>query len=284
MPHSQNPKTNSSTRHVLEALIIIAQSPRPLGLIEIAERMRLPQSTAHRALMTLEESGFAKRPGRSARLIAGETVHHLIRSMVNLFPARGLLAEQMHDMSLSLDLTVSLNWRVGWHSLRLCSFEGTRESYQIRRVGEARPLHSGVGPTTILAALGPEVIESYLAWWPSSQNAGGAVSDPDRARLAEAARQIAQDGKLFQPPTSYSSLGWLSVPLHSAAGAPVGSLSVGQDIQRFDNPSVLAEIESRCAEISHALVSAGNEAASPFDSFGHNELDMRAMNAQRLDS
>ncbi|MBY6163518.1 helix-turn-helix domain-containing protein [Mameliella alba] len=281
MAQSDSTKTNSSTRHVIEAMRLIAQSPHPLGLNEIAESMVLPQSTAHRALMTLEESGFAKRSGRTAKLIAGETIHHLIRSMVGLFPARAILADPMRALCESCDVTVSLNWRIGWHSMRLSAFEGTRESYQIRRIGEARPLHLGIGPRTILAALGPAGIEAYQAWWAQSGPRGDEPA-PDMKDLAALARTVSQDGKLRLEPTDYSALNWLSYPLRSGTGAVLGSLSVGVVPDRLQDTALAAGIDEEAAAICATLVAAGDKAATPFDDIPPDEIQMEELKVIRL--
>ena len=273
--------TNSSTRHVIEAMMLIAQSPHPLGLSEIADAMDLPQSTAHRALMTLEESGFAKREGHSAKLVAGEVVHHLIRSMIGLFPARALLAGQIRQVSREVDVTVSLNWRVGWHSLRLSSYEGSRESYQLRRVGEARPLHSGIGPKTILAALGPNDINAYLDWWRQAQIPGD-IDTPDAAELAAIARAVAQDGKVFRDPSDYSALVWAGYPLRGGAGAVSGSLSIGMAPAQSKDAAFLAGLDRRVDGISAGLLAAGEEAASPFDRLPPELIQLDQLKVLRL--
>ncbi len=274
-------RTNSSTRHVIEAMKVIAQSAEPLGLSEIAEGMNLPQSTAHRALTTLEESGFAKRVGQGTRLAAGDVVHHLIRSMVGLFPARVLLAPSMRRLSRDLDVTVSLNWRVGWHSMRLSSFEGARESYQIRRVGEARPLHSGVGPRTILVAQETGVVAAYVDWW-SDAAPSPDIDPPDRAALDALAQAVRRDGRIRQEPTDYSALVWLSYPLRDDAARVQGSLSVGMGPERGPDDAFANRIDSRVDDIRAALAKAGERAASPFDRVPPGEIRIDQLKVLKL--
>lgn len=222
---SMLPPTNSSTRHVLEALRVIARSEQPLGLTELAEALDLPPSTAHRALMTLEESGFALRVGPSARFSVGINVHHLVRSMVALFPIRQIAQEPMRALSTAMAVTVSLNWRLSWHNMRLLSIEGPHEAFQLRRVGEIRPLHDGIGPATILAALPREEEEEYVAQ--ATRRADLGAISLDREVLAARRREMEERGYLTLPPAADLGLDWLSAPLRRSDGEAVASLSVG---------------------------------------------------------
>lgn len=273
---SQSTVTNSSTRHVIEALMLIAQSREPLGLHDIAEAMDLPQSTAHRALMTLEESGFAQRREQGAQLVAGPIVHHLIRSMVALFPARRLLSDAMRNLSGGLDATVSLNWRIGWHSLRLLSIEGSHESYQLRRVGEARPLHSGIGPLTILVALPERQVADYIADW--GKFGTDRIAAPDAAKLRQAQETFAVQGHIERPPSPYSTLHWLGVPLFDHDRRAVGSIATGfapavlADAKR--RPKVMEAWSDHIARMQRTLDQAGATIASPYDAMSPGEIQI----------
>jgi DNA-binding IclR family transcriptional regulator len=260
--------TNSSTRHVLEAMQIIAQSVEPLGLAEVAERLDLPPSTAHRALMTLEESGFAQRIAHVARFTPGDRLHHLIRSMVALFPIRNVACGPFRDLSEELDVTVSLNWRIGWHSLRLYSIEGSHEAYQLRRIGEARPLHDGIGPVAILAALPEQEREAY----------GRFRHDQAKPfKLSGLAQQVADmtaQGYLTLGPADATSLHWISAPLRRPDGSVVASMSVGFGITAGGRRDMEADIETALARMSdfqQLLDSSTEHTRSPYDALAPHE-------------
>lgn len=237
--------TNSSTRHVFETMRIISRSDTPLGLNEIAESLDLPASTAHRALMTLEECGFATRVRQSARFEPGATLHHLIRSMVAQFPIRAASAGALSEISRQFDVTTSLNWRLGWSSMRLASFETAHESFQLRRIGELRPLHDGIGPSAILLALPETERNRYLAWIRDTVSGAGFNAD----RFETFSRQMADQGYLELPPSdnlgSYWILGfyWISMPVHRYDGEVSGSVSAGFSMNQRTGAGLTADIE-----------------------------------------
>ncbi len=232
---------NSSTRHVFEAMREIARSDAPLGLNEIAAGLDLPPSTAHRALMTLEESGFAARVRHSARFEPGASLHHLIRSMVAQFPIRSAAADALAGLSNELDVTTSLNWRLGWSSIRLSSFEGRQESFQLRRIGELRPLHDGIGPSAILLSLPLEERERYFAMLASSPS--NPASSINESRIENFSRQMAAQGYLELPPSNKLGFFWTSSPIHRADGSVGGSISIGYSMQQRTGAGLAAEVE-----------------------------------------
>ncbi|MDX6752086.1 IclR family transcriptional regulator [Geminicoccaceae bacterium 1502E] len=62
-------RSTAAVDRCLELLALLAGHPRGLPLSDIAERMDLPKSAAHRLLHTLIEQGFAMQgPGRAYRL------------------------------------------------------------------------------------------------------------------------------------------------------------------------------------------------------------------------
>lgn len=242
--------TNISTRHVFETMRVIARSQKPLGLHEIADSLDLPPSTAHRALMTLEESGFVSRMRQSARFVQGANLHHLIRSMVAQFPIRAAAADTMREISSDFDVATSLNWRLGWSSMRLASFDGIQESFQQRRIGELRPLHDGIGPSAILLALSSEEQSRYL----EEYEAGRIHADvPQSKERIETYRQQMADRKYLElPPADKLGLYWISIPIHRFDRTVGGSLSIGFSMNQRTGSELAVDID-RVREVATRL-------------------------------
>ena len=265
MKGKRNPAaTNSSTRHVFQALRVMARSDLPLGLIEIASELGLPASTAHRALMTLEESGYVSRVRQSARFEPGAALHHLIRSMVAQFPVRAAAAAPLCALSNRYDVTTSLNWRLGWSSMRLASFEGNQESFQLRRIGELRPLHDGIGPAAILLSLPQSEREQYNR---SEFAARGAVTTSERINTF--ACQMADQGFLELPPTDKLGLYWISLPVRRFDGKSGGSISVGFSMNQRTGADLAADIGRIRTSIAQLQSSLDESPASTRCWFDH---------------
>ncbi|MXW93631.1 MAG: helix-turn-helix domain-containing protein [Rhodospirillaceae bacterium] len=279
------PVTNRSTRHLFAAVRAIAQHRKPVGLADLVAELDLPASTVHRALMTLEACGMVKRGDRGARFVAGDMVHHLIRALVAQFPVRRAAAGFLRDLSGSRNVTVSLNHRLGWRSLRLLSFEGTQEAYQLRRVGEARPLHDGIGPATILAALPDDEAAAYLDRCRRSGNFGGAPIDP--RRMARQRRELAGAGYISQRPSDYSLLHWAAVPLTAFGGAAIASVSIGFDVERGMEGKLESEIAycvARIAALQEQLDRDPEATRTPFGTLAPDEFHLPHHRVVRFDN
>lgn len=226
----------------------------------------LPPSTAHRALMTLEETGFAQRADNSARFVAGMMVHHLVRSMVLEFPARLPFANQFRPIAKEFDVAITLNWRVGWFCVRLFSAEGRQEAFQIRRLGEQRLLHDGVGPSTILASLPEQERKRYFARVETLRRSTDAEFQTEV--IESYVRQIQADGRTRIISPIETGLDWVSLPLKGHSGDIVASASIGTGRQVHDEDTSIEAVEAVCDELSgfqKLLMERGADLASPFD-------------------
>ena len=264
--------TNSSTRHVFETLRTIAGSSGPLGLNAIAERLDLPPSTAHRALMTLEECGYVDRVRQAARFEPGATVHHLIRSMVAQFPVRSAAASGLSAMSTDFDVTASLNWRIGWSSIRLASYEGMQESFQSRRIGEIRLLHDGISPSAILFSL---PLDEQALYFKQLEHFGDVARFGDKNDIF--ASQMAEQGYLELPPIDKLGFYWISTPLKRFDGAIGGSVTVGFSMNQRTGADLASDIERVRSVIEDLQASLDAEQAStktPFDSIDPADFQM----------
>lgn len=71
------PGTLRSVRHALEVLAILAEAEQPVRVTEVAERLRVAPSTAHRLLATLVAGGYAMRSATSHRYRRGPALVRL---------------------------------------------------------------------------------------------------------------------------------------------------------------------------------------------------------------
>ena len=62
---------HASAGHVFETLRLVTGAERPLGVAEVARALGLSMSTAHRALMTLQQAGYLRRSGDGPKFEAG---------------------------------------------------------------------------------------------------------------------------------------------------------------------------------------------------------------------
>jgi len=152
---------NTSALHIFEVLRILSREREPLGVAEIARRVSLSPSTAHRALTTLEEARYLKRAPYSSKFTAGPMTQSLARSLFRHFKLRKDAFPILRELTQSAGDTVSLSVRVGWYAMRILVVSPSNLIFAQHRLGDTRPLHECIEGRTILAELDEESSSRY---------------------------------------------------------------------------------------------------------------------------
>jgi DNA-binding IclR family transcriptional regulator len=152
---------NSSALHVFQVLRVLSRAREPLGVAEIARRVGLSPSTAHRALITLEEARYLKRAPYSSRFMPGPMTQSLARSLFRHFKLRKDGHPILQELTRTSGATVSLAVRVGWYAMRILVVSPRNLIFAQHRLGETRPLHETVEGRAILAEIDADEASRY---------------------------------------------------------------------------------------------------------------------------
>ena len=201
---------NVSTRHVFQILRLVCTAERPTGAAEIHEALKLPSSTIHRALASLEEEGFIARYRGLPRYVIGHYPQHLAHALFNLFPLRHALHGRLRDAAVAGKLTLLLTMRAGWYGMKVAVFEGTNQVFHAGALGETRLLIDDDAGRAMLAAMDEaqrKGLRDFLArHWP----------ERDLPRRAAAGKQLDEEG-----------WSWLHLPVRNASGQVFAAVSGG---------------------------------------------------------
>lgn len=256
-------QVNTSSETVFDALTILSRTDRPLGVADFHRLLDEPTSSIHRALMTLEETGYGARYQGNAKYVPGPMCHNLVRALVNRYPIRGHARPFMRRIMDVVDGATTLHVRLGWYALRVGSIESRGDFQEGRRVGEARPLHEPVAPLTILSFLDDSEIERYRAW---SITRAGTPFPP----LPEIAETRARGWLVGEDPDRPGQT-WVNLPLRHAGGATVAAIGVSLPARLIaENGPEWREVLATVASLQRGLAEDPAAAAVPF---GHLDPD-----------
>jgi len=207
---------NTSSEMAFRVLQLLSRTDRPLGVADLHRITGEPTSSIHRALITLEESGFASRFDQSTKFGPGPVAYHLVRALIGRFPLRQAALPALRAMVESSDGAAAANVRLGWFSLRVGLSEGRQEYYLQRRLGEARLLHTGAAPLAMLATLDDDEIAQFRAFVAREvpQQAHAALS-PSLERAIGGARKR---GFLVRPDPMRRGRSWIAFAIRDLGG------------------------------------------------------------------
>jgi IclR family acetate operon transcriptional repressor len=228
-----------SSLPVFEALRLVANSPVPLSTADLSKMMKLPTSTVHRFLGTLEETGYIARYAGSARYIPGNMPQHLCRALYNRFPLSRIGPPFLQRLAMSTHESVTLTVRIGWFGLRIEAIGDAAQVIEIAGANVPAPLHSGLEGRAILAFMADAEQAEYKRFSAS----GVGAFPPPKGSFWKDLREFWKAGFYSAPLESSPGRAALALPIRNRAGDAVASIGLL-------GPVVGAGVLKRTPEIS----------------------------------
>jgi DNA-binding IclR family transcriptional regulator len=224
----------------LVLLELVADSTSPRTVRELATASGLGRSTAYRLLATLEHRGLVERDperqtyrlGYAALLLAARASDH--SSLVRR--ARPILEE----LSAATGETVNLSVPVPGGTVAIDQVDSPHPVRLINYVGVRLPLHCTSNGKLLLAEMGDEALERFLAS-PLERRTERTMVEPARVRRqVTAARQRGFGITLGELDDSINGI---SVAIADSRGDPVAFLSVSGPAYRLTEKRALSLVD-----------------------------------------
>jgi len=221
-----------SLRKGIEVLFLFTEAEPALRLGEIAERLRLPKSTASRFASTLRDVGLltqdqaTRRYQLGARLLALEPA--LLRAARDL-PA--LACPFLRDLAEESGETAHLTERRGHVGVITELVESPHVLRMAPRRGQTVPLHAGALARTILAFLPAPEVAQILRRGPLARLAPGTPATPTTLRRALA--EVRRLGYAVTLEEINPGACGVAAPLLGADGWALGSIGLSGPMSRL---------------------------------------------------
>lgn len=242
-----------SLRRTVALLDVLVHAETPLGVTDIARRVRLSKATTYRLLKALTSHGLVHRQGPEPTYGPGFRILELAGAWMNRLDIRAKALPVLRHLREKTGETVSLNLLAGHQRVAAEHLEAAHELRFVVELGRRLPLHLGASGKAILAFLPDAEIRAIL---------GEARMKNLRRFLAELARVRAQGFALSfgeRLPGSAAA----SAPILNHMGRVVGSVSILSTASRFTPEAVRSHqqvIVEAAGAISRAL---GHTASGP---------------------
>ncbi|MFE0170813.1 IclR family transcriptional regulator [Streptomyces sp. NPDC059002] len=204
----RRPAGAQAVRRALDVLHCFHDNGPDLSASDLARRLELPVSTAHRLARTLLDAGFLEQDFRTARYRLGPSVTELGRLS---YHQRGLhlAAPELADLAERTGVTADLALRSGHHAVIVAGGSVTP------KVGLRRPLHSTALGKVLLAWArpgegGPATLPSLFAFTERT------IVEP--AALEAELDRVRADGYARNDGESAHGVRTLAVPVLDRAG------------------------------------------------------------------
>lgn len=244
----------SSVDHALRIATML-QLEGELTVTEVAERLEVARSTAHRLLAMLVYRDFAVQTDRRAYR-AGPVLELAAHSHSAASRLRSAALPHMAELVEVVDESANLIVRTGDTARFIASVECTHALRVGNREGMVFPAHRLSGGLVLLAELSRAQVASLYAKERYAERPG---ERPDLARLHRELEKVRANGFALNEGRSERGVVAVGRPVRDTDGAAVAGLSVSMPSVRYDRhrlPPLVAAIGFAAGAIQGALHAA----------------------------
>ncbi|MDF5753144.1 IclR family transcriptional regulator [Spongiactinospora sp. TRM90649] len=227
----KNPPTYliSSVDHALRIATML-QLEGELTVSQVAERLGVARSTAHRLLAMLVYRDFAVQDDRRSYR-AGPVLELAAHSPSVASRLRAAALPHMHRLAGVLDESVNLGVLTGDTSRFIASVESSQALRVGSREGMVFPAHRTTAGLLLLAELADDELPAI---YPAERYADHPADRPDLQRLRAELARVRRNGFALNQGRSERGVVALGVPVRTPDGRAVAGLSVSMPSARYD--------------------------------------------------
>ncbi|MDG4762549.1 IclR family transcriptional regulator [Solwaraspora sp. WMMD406] len=133
-----------------------------LGVSEIARHLDIPKSAVHRTLAALIEVGLVERAADSSRYRLGSRATALAMAALGVPDVRTSALPYLQELARLTGESATLSLMIGNERIYIEQVEGPQDIRMSVEIGRRYPLYAGASGRSILAALPPAELDSYL--------------------------------------------------------------------------------------------------------------------------
>ncbi|MEJ8839395.1 IclR family transcriptional regulator [Ramlibacter sp. AN1133] len=231
-----------------------------LSLQEIAERIRMPKTTAFRLVNTLERAGFLVRMDNQQYCLSLKMARlgGLVRSTLSI---REIARPVMLQVNEQTRETITLNTIVGVDRMVLEVVDTPAPLMSMARQGQHMPLFLGASSRILLAYMEPDELEKVV-------KANMKTPDFDRAAFDRELARFRRQGYALTRGQRVSGLTAIAVPIFDMKGAVRHCLAL-------TGPSI--RVDSRDQELAEIMMTAGRDISNRLGASPEHGIDMKLL-------
>jgi DNA-binding IclR family transcriptional regulator len=254
MPSAVKTHSVPAADRLLTILELVGQSKRGLRLAEVAGLTKLPRSSAHCLLLTLERRGYLHRHEKSGRYMFGLRLFSLASYAINGLEVRELAAPSLAGLTQQTGLTVHMAI-MEQHEPVLVSKVDAPGSFRLAKwLGKRMDFHCTAVGKAIAAFLPEERLDELISVRGLPRHNENTIVSA--RKLKQQLVQVRKSGYALDDEEEEIGLRCVGVPVFNHEGRVVAAISVSGTTAQIhaDNVAMLADrAMAAAANVSTAL-------------------------------
>lgn len=230
-----------SLEKALAILDYLEQEKRPLRLTDIANKLEISVSNAHKILSVFVKSGYAQQDKYTNLYSLGTRFLHMGYTMLNSIDVRTIARPYFKELSRKTNETINLMVRHGSVGMYAAIIESTSVARVSQVLGTTEPLHAGALGKALLAYLPEAEVQRIITDVGLAPITSNTITDPGILHLE--LQKIRSEGYAFDYEEAYIGVYSVATPIFDCNHAVVASISVSIPTIRHSNTSTLYYVD-----------------------------------------
>ena len=243
-PTDQKQGVSSTALKALRALEVVAESPTPLSVGDIASELGEGKITTYRMMVTLEQAGYVSRDPSSKRYSLSYKVVSLSRNLLAENEVSRQIQETLRTITHATHETLHYSVLDGFEAVLVYRVKGSQLVNVDFQIGDRTPLNCTSVGKAILAYQNDDFIDRFIESG-LERRTEKTITEPDK--LHAELRRIREKGYALDERELSPSMRCVAVPVFSKGGVSSG-ISISGPVSRFSRKYLLELKDKMLAE------------------------------------
>jgi IclR family transcriptional regulator, KDG regulon repressor len=254
-PDARKRERLSSVATAIRLLKAFSEDEVDIGISDLARRLGIAKSTAHRLAVTLMSEGLLEQDRDSGKYRLGVALFRLGALVRRRMDVSNEARPYLYDLREKVNESVHLAILDGTEIMYVYNLESTHAIRMRSDIGVRKPAYCTAEGQAILAFAAKEVVDQAIAagLTPRTPNT---ITSPDRFLKALAA--VRQRGCAIEDEESELGMVCVAAPIRDDAGAVAGAVGIAGPVSRLSKkavagiiPHVIATAEQVSARLGY---------------------------------
>jgi IclR family transcriptional regulator, KDG regulon repressor len=246
----RDPSIIKSLDRALDLVEALSHHPDGVTVTMLAAELRIPKSSAFRALNTLRGRGYVQQNPMTERYRLGVRILALARSVAEESDLRNVATPYLKELQSATDETVHLAVPVGHSMVYIDKVESSRSVRLASRIGDLASFHSTALGKAYLSALSLEERRAFVNNLALERRTDRTIVARDL--LLTELERCARQGFAVDDVENEEGVRCVGAAVVDRHGEPVASISVSAPKSRFPKRRAIT-VGPQCADIARKL-------------------------------
>ena len=233
---------------------ILADDRSGHGVTELAEKLNLHKSTAHRLIMVLESSRYVERDSGTGKYRLGSRILELGLSALSKLDVYEIARPYLRSLMSETGETAHIGVLRDGEVVSIVNVESTQAIRTPSTIGTRHAAHSSSLGKVILAFSAPEEVDKFLAGRTLEAHTRNTITSP--ALFVHEIEKVRRNGYALDDEEREEGLRCIGAPVRSSSGEVIASVSIAGPVFRLTRDrieGVAGSVVRTADDISAAL-------------------------------